>query len=374
MRFLFACAGTAGHINPALAIAGKLRELYPDGEFLFVGAGREMEKRLIPAEGYRLVNLTITGFARGLSGEKIAHNIKTVNNLVIASKEAKKIIDYFHPDAVIGTGGYVCYPIITAAAKRKIPTFLHESNAIPGLANKLLSGVVDVMMVSFPGTEDRYKNPDKVVVTGTPVRGDFIPMSKEQARKKLGIIDNKPLVVSFWGSLGADNMNRMMADFISLNSKSGEMHHIHATGRGRDGLERMKEMLGERGLYGLPQWEDIRPYIDNMGTVMTAADVVLCRAGASTIAELTGLGRACVLVPSPNVTNNHQEKNAREVEKAGGAVVLTENAISGEVLYNTVLGLIRDPGRIKRMERACKEMGQPEACEKIVKVILSHIN
>lgn len=374
MRFLLVCAGTAGHINPALAIAGKLRSIYPDAEFLFVGAGREMEKRLIPAEGYLLKNLRITGFARGLSGKKIAYNIKTVSNLMSSMGEARAIVEEFKPNAVIGTGGYVCYPVITAASKMGIPTFLHESNAVPGMANKVLSGIVDRVMVSFPNTESRYKRPDRVVVTGTPVRGDFLPITRAEARRKLHIADNKPLVVSFWGSLGADDMNRMMADFISLNSKSGEVHHIHATGNGKEGVARMTERLSERGLYGLPSWEDLRPYIDNMGTVMTAADVVLCRAGASTIAELTGVGRASILVPSPNVTNNHQEKNAREVENVGGALVLTEAECSGELLYNSVLGLIRDPERIARMEKASKEMGQPEACEKIAKVIQSYIN
>lgn len=374
MRFLLVCAGTAGHINPALAIAGKLRELYPDAEFLFVGAGREMEKRLIPSEGYKLKNLRITGFARGLSGKKIAYNIKTVKHLMSSMHEAKEIVEEFKPNAVIGTGGYVCYPVIKAAAKMGIPTFIHESNASPGMANKVLSGVVDKVMVSFPNTESRYKKPDRVVVTGTPVRGDFLPITKAEARRRLHIADNKPLVVSFWGSLGAEDMNRMMADFIRLNSKSGEVHHIHATGNGKEGVARMTEGLSERGLYGLPSWEDLRPYIDNMGTVMTAADVVLCRAGGSTIAELTGVGRASILVPSPNVANNEQEKNAREVENAGGAVVLTEAECSGELLYNSVLGLVRDPERIARMEKASKEMGQPEAREKIVKVIQSYIN
>lgn len=374
MKFLFVCAGTAGHINPALAIAGKLREVYPDARFLFVGAGREMENRLIPAEGYELKNIKITGFARGFSGKNIKYNISTVKKVISSKKEAWDIIDSFKPDVVIGTGGYVCYPVIKAAAKRGIPTFLHESNVVPGLANKMLSGIVDNVMVAFPNVEDKYKKPEKVIVTGTPVRGDFLPVTKDEARRKLGISDNKPLVVSFWGSLGADEMNRMMADFIRLNSKSGEMHHIHATGNGHNGVARMNERLSERGLYGLPEWEDIRPYIDDMGIVMTAADLVLCRAGASTLAELTNVGRAAVLVPSPNVTNHQQEKNAREIENIGGAVVLTEAECSGEMLYNTVLGLIRDPDRIARMEKALKKIGQPEAREKILQVILSHIN
>ncbi|MGM9521734.1 MAG: UDP-N-acetylglucosamine--N-acetylmuramyl-(pentapeptide) pyrophosphoryl-undecaprenol N-acetylglucosamine transferase [Oscillospiraceae bacterium] len=373
MRFLFACGGTAGHINPALAVAGMLRDMLPGSQFIFVGSGREMENRLIPAEGYELKNIKITGFARGVKPRDIKHNLATLKNLSISGRESRDIIENFKPDIVIGTGGYVCYPVLKAAAKRGIPTVMHESNAVPGLTTKLLSGVVNKMLVAFPEVSSYYKKPENVVVTGTPVRGGFFDMSREEARKKLGIT-GKPLVVSFWGSLGADGMNHKMADFIRLNSKSGAMRHIHATGNGEAGVSRMIERLSECGVYGLPDWVDLRPYIDNMGTVMAAADIVLCRAGASTIAEITGLGRASVLVPSPNVTNNHQEKNARQLEKAGGAVVLTEDSCSGELLYNTVIGLLRDKERLSMLEKNSARLGQPDACKKIVDVILSLVN
>lgn len=373
MRFLFACGGTAGHINPALAIAGRLRELMPDAEFLFIGTGREMEKRLIPAESFELRNITITGFARGFSPRDIKHNIITVRNLFISGKESEKILDEFKPDAVIGTGGYVCYPVLKSAAKRGIPTVMHESNAIPGLTTKMLSGIVDKVMVAFPDVSENYKRPERVVFTGTPVRGQFEAMTREEAKRRLGV-GAKPLVVSFWGSLGAEMMNGKMADFIKLNSKSGELWHIHATGGGKSGVTHMVERLSERGVYGLPAWEDLRPYIDNMGTVMTAADVVLCRAGASTLAELTNIGRAAILVPSPNVTNNHQEKNARQLEKAGAASVITEPECSGESLYNAVLGIIRDRKRLERMETASRRAGVPDALERITDIVLSMIN
>lgn len=372
-RFLFVCGGTAGHINPALAIAGELEKILPDSEFVFVGSGRTMEKKLIPAAGYELKNIHISGFARGIKPKQIAANFKMVKNLSVAAKESKKIIEEFKPDAVIGTGGYVCYPVLKQASKMGIPTIMHESNAVPGLSAKMLSDKVDKMLVAFPGTEKQYKRPERVVVVGTPVRSDFAVMTKEEAKETLKIGD-KPLAVSFWGSLGASDMNEIMADFIKLNNDMGAFAHIHATGGGDEGLERMKERLEKRGVTKLDERIDIRPYINNMGTVMTAADIVLCRAGASTIAELTMMGKPCVLVPSPYVTNNHQEKNARAVEQAGGAKVILEKDCDGAVLFSTVHKLLNNEEQLEQMSIASKKLGNPRAGSMIADIILSMIN
>lgn len=368
MRFLLACAGTAGHINPALAIANRLREAYPDAEFLFVGSGRDLENRLIPSAGYTLRNITISGFYRGIKPRDIKHNLGTLKNLSVSKKECRDLLDAFAPDIAIGTGGYVCYPILKAAARRHIPTLIHESNAVPGLTTKMLSGTVDRVLAAFPSVKDHCKKPKRVVLTGTPVREDFLALSRERAKSKLGLT-GKPLVVSFWGSLGADNMNSMMAEFIRLNARSGLMRHIHATGSGETGLARMRERLSTLGVYGLPDWEDIRPYIDNMGTLMAAADLILCRSGASTLAELTALGRASILVPSPNVTGDQQTKNARELERVGAAVVIPENVCTGEQLYNTAVSLLRDRERLASLEREARSLGVTDATERILTVI-----
>ena len=369
MRFLFACGGTAGHINPALAVANRLRELFPEAEFMFVGSGRAMENRLIPGAGFPLRNITVTGFSRGVKPRDIKHNIGTVKNLSVAKRECGEILDSFKPDIAVGTGGYVCYPILKAAAKRRIPTVIHESNAVPGLTTKLLSGTVDRVLAAFPSVKGHCKRPERVELTGTPVREDFLKLSREDAKRRLGLT-GKPVVVSLWGSLGADGMNSKMAEFIMLNSRSGQMRHIHATGNGDAGMTRMIERLNSLGVYGLPDWEDLRPYIDNMGTLMAAADLVLCRSGASTLAEITALGRASVLVPSPNVTNDQQTKNARELERVGAAVVLAEKDCTGEQLYNTVVGLLRDRDRLSAIEKGAGSLGVRDACGRIVNIIL----
>ena len=373
MKFLITCAGTAGHINPALAIAGKLKELMPDSEFLFIGSGREMENRLIPMEGYEIVNIRSTGFQRKISAENIVRNVKAAANIVIGTAQAKKLIREFKPDAAIGTGGYVCFPVLSAAAKMGIPTFIHESNAIPGLTTKLLQTTVDKIMVAFPGLEKYYKDPSRVVFTGTPVRGGFDGVTKEQARGKIGIWD-KPLVVSFWGSLGASRLTKATAEFIALNNETGSFRHIHATGGGEEGMESMRNALSELGVDpDNLKYTELRPYIDDMPVVMTASDMVMCRSGASTLGELTAIGKPSVLIPSPYVTDNHQEKNARTLEKSGGAVVVTEAECTGRLLFDKVSSLVNDIDSLNEMSDAVKALGVPDCAKKIADIILERV-
>jgi UDP-N-acetylglucosamine--N-acetylmuramyl-(pentapeptide) pyrophosphoryl-undecaprenol N-acetylglucosamine transferase len=322
MNFLFTCGGTAGHINPALAVAGRLRELMPDCGILFVGADGHMETNLVPRAGYDIKTVNITNISRGRSFSDLRHNIETVKNVVTATKEAKKIISAFKPDAAVGTGGYVCYPVLKAAHEMGVPTAVHESNAVPGLTTKMLSDSMDCIMVGFEESRSFYKHPERVTVTGTPVRGDFARYSKTSARAELGIPADRPLVVSVWGSLGAGHMNELMTEFITLSGRDPGFSLIHSAGNA--GYEPMIKTLKEKA----PDYEkngmDVREYIYDMPRVMAAADLVMCRAGASTLAELTYMGKPVILVPSPNVTNNHQEKNARVIENAGGAKVFLE--------------------------------------------------
>lgn len=317
MNILFTCGGTAGHVNPAVALARIFQERNPGCRVLFVGADGGMETRLVPKEGYPIQTVTITNFHRSLAPADIAHNLGTLVNMQKSKKQAQRILDEFQPDLVVGTGGYASFPVVKEAARRHIPTAVHESNAVPGLTTKALSKVVDCVMVGFEESRAHYDNPDKVVVTGTPVRGDFFRYTREEARKQLGIEDNRPLLLSYWGSLGAEVMNRQMVDFIAKECYEGApFRHIH--GAGRD-FSWMQEELLRRGLKLGDNGVEVREYIYDMPLVMAAADVVLCRAGASTISELTAIAKPAILVPSPNVTANHQEKNARVLADQGAA-------------------------------------------------------
>lgn len=366
MKFLFACGGTAGHINPALAVAAQLRREIPDAEFLFIGAGREMENRLVPRAGYELVSIRMSGLKRGFSPGDIVHNLATLKNLTAAITRTRGILREFGPDAVIGTGGYICYPVLRTAAKMGVPTFIHESNAVPGLTTKLLSVRADKVLVSFPGLEGEYRRPDRVVFTGTPVRDGF-----EAPVDGIGAIETqrKPLVVSFWGSLGAERMNEIMTEFIKLNIDSGSFDHIHATGR--SGGELFEKRLKRLGVWDkLTPGTDIREYIEDMSAVMARADLILCRAGGSTIAELRALGKPAVLVPSPYVTNDQQKENAMQVQKDGGAVMLLEKDCTGSILFDVVSSILRDKAGLDGMAAAQKAFGVPDAASVIAGIIL----
>ena len=369
MRFILTCGGTAGHINPALAIAGRLRELMPDCEILFIGAEGKMETELVPREGYKMEALKITNISRGHSIEALRHNLNTLKNVALSTHEAKRIVREFKPDVVIGTGGYVCYPVLTAAHELGIPTVVHESNAVPGLTTKLLAERVDRVMVGFADSREAYRHPEKVEVTGTPVRGEFASYSKAQAKKELGLDPDEPLVVSVWGSLGAAHMNRIMGELITLLDARGEFRLIHSAGSMYfDGfMEKLEENAPDFARHGA----DGREYIYDMPRVMAAADLILCRAGASTLSELAYMGKPVILVPSPNVTNNHQEKNARVLEKAGGAKVFLEGEFDAQSLLDTVRELLGDEDKLAEMSEAMRSLAVPGATDRICDIILS---
>lgn len=369
MNFLFTCGGTAGHINPALAVAGRLREIVPDCGILFVGANGRMETDLVPRAGYDILTVEVTNLHRSLKPSEIAYNIKSLSNVVSATRAAKKIVQDFQPDVAIGTGGYVCYPVLKAAAQLGVPTVVHESNAVPGLTTKMLADVVDRIMVGFEESRQHYSDPGRVAVTGTPVRGAFSACPKAEAKARLGLPVDKPLVVSVWGSLGARYMNETMTDVIALACAEPAFTLIHSAGK--LGYERMAAALAEKcskdpKTCGM----DVRPYIYDMPLVMDAADLVLCRAGASTLAELTCIGKPAILVPSPNVTNNHQERNARVLERAGGAKVLLEGEFTAETFYAAVCELLNDPRQLSEMGANMKAAGVPDATERIAETIL----
>ena len=368
-RVIFTCGGTAGHINPAIALAQLMHEKDPETEFLFVGAERGLEKDLVPKAGYAFRTVHISSFHRSFKPKEIKHNLISMYNLMRAPGEAQAILREFRPDVVIGTGGYASFPMVKAAAKAGIPTAVHESNMVPGLTTQMLEPFADRIMVGFEECRKHYKKPERIRVTGTPVRGDFFAKTKEEAKHALGVDDGRPLIVSFWGSLGAAGMNRQMADFMALEAANEPFHHIHAAGA--NGYSLIQGLLEEKGVDLQKHTAlQLREYIYDMATVMRAADLVICRAGASTISELTALGVPALIVPSPYVTNNHQEKNARVLETAGGAVVLVEQNSSAQALFQAACGILRDREKLVSMEENMAKLGIRDATERIYETIL----
>ena len=367
MRVLFTCGGTAGHINPALAVAARLKKEDCNCKILFVGAEDRMEMDLVPREGYEIKSVKITNLSRSFSASGISHNLKTLRNVFYSTAEAKDIIRSFKPDAVVGTGGYVCFPVLTAASSLHIPTVIHESNAMPGLTTKLLEKKADRILVGFEHCKEAYKSTDKVIVTGTPVRDGFTGISTETARKKLGV-ENKPLVLSVWGSLGAEYMNEIILQMIPL-LKENQFQFIHVTGKRyyEEFMSRVADIQPDYEKYGLK----IVEYLHDMPQVMKASDMIICRAGASTLAELTFIGKPSILIPSPNVTANHQEKNARMLENAGAARVLLEGQFDSEMLYNTILTMVNNREMLSEMSENAASISQADAADRICDVIHS---
>lgn len=371
MKIVFTCGGTAGHVNPALALAGLIKERKPDSEILFVGAHRGIEKQLIESAGWPFRAVEISSFHRSLAPKEIKHNLISLRNLLRSPGEAKALLKEFPADLVVGTGGYASYPMIRAASSLGIPAAVHESNAIPGLTTRLLENHADLIMVGFEECRKNYRHPDKVLVTGTPVRGDFFRLTRKHAKQKLGMDDGRPLIVSFFGSLGAAEMNRETARFLALEARNGlPFHHVH--GAGAIGCQRMGGYLRDEkvDLSRTPELE-VREYIQNMSELMRAADLVICRAGASTISELTALGVPAVIIPSPNVTHNHQESNARVLADAGGAVMILEKDSSGQRLYDTACDILHDEARRKAMSAAMSSLGTIDAAEKILDAVMA---
>ena len=368
MNVIFTCGGTAGHINPAIAVANILKQRKPDCKILFIGAEGHMEEKLVPAAGYELITLPGSGLSRKLNLAGIKKNINAVKCVVNAVTKCKKIIRDFDADVIVGTGGYASFPAIYAGAKLGVPTVVHESNALPGLTTKMAASVATKVLVCFEESVKHYKHPEQVEVVGMPVRQEFITTGKTEAKKMLGLEDVQ-VVVSAFGSQGAKVMNQTTAAIFPLEQEDGfPFHHIHAVGS--FGWGWMPELVKEKGVaYENCASIDMREYIFDMPTVMAAADVVIGRAGSATCNEIATTGTPCILIPSPNVTGNHQEKNARVLEAAGGAVVILEKDCTPEVLYAEVQGLLVDEERREQMSKALRGLVKIDSAERICDIV-----
>ncbi len=353
MRILMVGGGTAGHINPALAIADILKEKHPEAEFLFVGVKDKMEVLLVPAAGYPLKTVTVQGFKRSLSPKALVHNVSAAYHAMSAGAEAKRIIREFAPDIAIGTGGYVCGPVLRQAARMGIPVLLHESNALPGVTVKLLAASAKAVMVGDEAACKHLPDGTRVVVTGNPLRRDFAIMDRDTARRKLGV-DERPLVLSFGGSLGARHLNEAVVGVLEKNQTDNAIQFIVGTGRGAN-FEQVKRMLAEKGIQ--PDGIHVRvcEYIDEMPLCMAAADLVISRCGAMTISELPAMKKPAILVPSPYVAENHQYHNAQTLVQRGAAVCIEEKDLTAEHLWDTINEITADPQTLQRMSNAAGE-------------------
>lgn len=365
MRVLMTGGGTAGHINPALTIAKAIEEAYPACEILFVGAEGRMETRLVPAAGYRIETMKVSGFQRSLSPSALAHNVRTVWRTVTAGSRAKKIIADFNPDLAVGTGGYVCGPILRQAAKMGVPVVVHESNALPGVTVKMLAKWATVC-VAEEASKAYFPSDAKVVVTGNPLPSDFTMMNKQEARQRLGL-DERPVVLSFGGSLGASAINCAMVGVLEKSLREGTLQHIHAAGTG--GYKAMCEALRDANIPTDTDGIDVREYIHNMKDCMAAADLVICRCGAMTLTELKACGKPSILIPSPFVAENHQFHNAQVLVKCGAAECIEEKDLSASALWEAIRRITADPATLLRMGENARTEAMPDAKERVLKVI-----
>lgn len=360
MRILFAGGGTGGHIYPALALARHL--VATDlADVLFVGTAHGMEQELVPAAGFRLETIPVVGLQRRFS-------LQTGRALLLAASAvfaAGRLIRLFKPDLVVGTGGYVAGPVVLAAALARIPTVIHEQNTVPGLTNILLSRIAKQVCLSFPGTEHYFPRPDRTVFTGNP-RASEAAAATGKGVNDVSLRRQRPVLLCVGGSHGAAKLNQAFSEAVGQVLAAGDAQAVYITGkRYFTELELKLAPLALR----FPNRLQILPYHPDLPELLRKADLLICRAGATTLAEITALGVPAVLVPSPNVTDNHQEHNARFLSEQGAAVLLKESQLSAQSLAELLVELLADRPRLKKMAAASRALGVPDAAERMAGII-----
>ena len=362
MKVIISAAGTGGHINPAIAIANKIKEKEPDSKIIFIGTNRGLENDLVPRAGYELKIIEAYGLKKEFSIKNLIHIIKTIKS----SKEVKKIIDEFKPDLVLGTGGYICGPVMSSAISRKIPTVLHESNAYPGKAVKMFSKEVDLVLTGFEEAKNRLAECKRVVVTGTPTKIKKIEIDenrKKEILKELGIKNDLPIVLIFGGSQGAKAINDAVFDLI-IKKLNKEYQIIWAAGAKQYDI--IKENFEKENVY-LNNLTNIKilPYIYNMEEMMNIADLLIARSGAMTITEITIVGKPAIFIPLPSNSANRQEDNARVLEKIGAAKIISNKDVSGEKLSEEIDDIIYNKSELEEMGRLANRLAPLDVEEKI---------
>lgn len=371
MRVLLSGGGTGGHIYPALAIGNKILSEDKNAVIEYVGTERGLETRLVTREGYKIHYVKVQGIRRSISAE----NIKALLYAVTSVLEAKKIIKEFRPDIVIGTGGYVCWPVLKAASQMKIPTLVHESNAIAGVATKMLAPHVSKVLFNFSETAKSLNLPrEKYERVGNPIKQEMFTLKKSEMRAKHAIPDDARVVLSFGGSLGAKSINDVILEILRDENSDKEIYHFHATGAKY--WEASRELLLSRGF--IDSGEDeirkgnyfVRKYFYDMPEMLALSDVVICRAGAMTVSEVSAMGKAAIFIPSPNVTDNHQYKNAHVLEAAGAARLIEEKNLNYKSLCDAISDYFENTDRTKKMCNKLTTFAVPDCLDRIYRIIL----
>lgn len=368
MKILFAGGGTAGHINPALAIAGVFKEKHPDAEIYYIGTPDKLESRLVPEKGYKFYTIEVAGFQRKPTPKNLVRNVVAVKKAISASSRCKKLLREINPDLVVGTGGYVSGPVLKQAQKLGFKTAIHEQNAFPGVTTKLLAKGADIVMLAMPEAKKYLKLNSEPLITGNPVRSELLNISKADARKKLGF-DSRPVILSFGGSLGAKIINQTAIELIKWHNGTDKYYHIHGTGKG--GYSTFNEALKD---VPLSDMISVREYITDMDICMAAADLVICRAGAITLSELQAMGKPSILIPSPYVAENHQFHNAMTLKNVGAARVFEEKDLDFKQLIKTVDELLSDKAALDSMAAAAKKSAIINTNEIIYNALYQLIN
>jgi len=356
MRVIMTGGGTGGHIYPAIAIADKIVERTNDTEVLFVGTRHGLEKDLVPHAGYEIKFITV----RGINRKNPIKNIKVFADYNKGKRQARRIIEEFKPDLVIGTGGYASSPVVRIAAQMGIPSYIQEQNAFPGITNKMLEKHVNKVFLGFEEAAKYFKHPEKHVVTGNPVRADFFNFDRKASRERLGLTDDDFMLLSFGGSQGAGRINKAMLSVCEKYSGARGMQVYFATGKAY--YEPVMTEINDLGFNLAPNIH-IMEYIRNMQVYLAAADLVVARSGALTVSEIAICGRPSILVPSPNVTGDHQTFNARAIADKGGAVLLPESELDGERLFEEIERLSKDRQALEVMSEKAKESAPMDATD-----------
>ena len=371
MKVIISAAGTGGHINPGIAIANKIKEHEPDSEIVFFGTERGLENDLVPRAGYQLKTIEAYGIQPKPSFTNLKNIIKTMNS----RKVVKKFIDEFKPDVVIGTGGYICGPVFAAANVKKVPTFLHESNAYPGRAVKMFAKKARKVFVGFEAAKEKLVGVPNVVLTGTPTKIKKVEISserKDELLKEYKLDPSKPVVLVFGGSQGAQRINEAVVDIVKKNMNK-DYQLIWATGPKQYDIIKANLEDNNMDIENI-EGSKIMPYIYNMEELINMCDLTVCRSGAMTITEIAIVEKPAIFIPLPSVGANRQEDNARVLEKLGAAKVILNSDLNSNILNNYIEEMLSDRERLAEMGKKAKVIAMENVEEKIYSEIKECLN